>query len=545
MNDQRLTDMPEWRALEEHYALARDYHLRDLFAADAGRAGRFTLTAAGLTLDFSKNRITAETLRLLLALARARGVESERAAMLAGQPINRTENRAVLHTALRNRSNQPVLVDGVDVMPEVNRVLQRMTVLAGAVRSGSWRGHTGLPIRNVVNIGIGGSDLGPAMACEALQPYAQRGLNVRFVSNVDGAHLAETLRGLDPAETMFLVVSKTFTTQETMANARAARAWCLTALRDEHALARHFVAISTNGVETARFGIPPQNQFEFWDWVGGRYSLCSAVGLALMLAVGDQHFGEMLDGCHAMDRHFADAPLEQNLPVIMALLGVWYRNFFGAESLAIVPYDQSLHRFPAYLQQADMESNGKACDRTGRPVAWQTAPIVWGEPGTNGQHAFFQLLHQGTALVPADFIGFCRSHYDCGEQHAILLANFLAQTEALAFGRTAEETAAGGVPASLVPHQTFAGNRPTNTILADSLTPFTLGALIALYEHKIFTQGVIWNIFSFDQWGVQLGKELAGRILAELSASTQPVLNHDSSTNALIRHIRERQPGRG
>ena len=535
----RLTDLPEWKALAAHYAEARGVHLRELFARDPNRAERFTLSAVGLTLDYSKNRVTEETLLRLFALARACGVEAARAAMFSGQPINRTENRPVLHVALRNRSNAPVCVNGVDVMPEVNRVLAKMQAFARDVRSGAWRGFTGKRIRALVNIGIGGSDLGPAMAYEALKPYSRRDLTVRFVSNVDATHIFEATRDLDPAETMFIVTSKTFTTQETMTNAQAARAWCLAALKDEKAVARHFVAVSTNAQEVALFGIDPQNMFAFWDWVGGRYSLCSAVGLALMVAIAPENFLAMLDGFHAMDLHFDQAPLESNMPVILGLLGIWYNNFFGAATHAVLPYDQYLCRLPAYLQQADMESNGKSVDRQGRPIDWQTGPIIWGEPGTNGQHAFYQLMHQGTKLVPADFIGFGRSHNPVGDQHAKLMANCLAQTEALAFGRTAAEVAAQGTPSALMPHKVFEGNRPTNTILADALTPKVLGALIALYEHKIFTQGVIWDIFSFDQWGVQLGKELAGRILPELTAKSEPELRHDSSTNALIRRYRK------
>lgn len=539
---QPLAALPAWKALEQHFREIRGVHLRELFARDPARAARFTVAAEGLHLDYSKNRISAATMKLLFALARARGLAAARADMFAGKAINRTENRAVLHVALRNRSNTPILVAGRDIMPEVNRVLAKMARFANAVRSGAWRGFTRRPIRAIVNIGIGGSDLGPAMACEALKPYARRDMTFRFVSNIDAAHFAEATRDLAPAETLFVVTSKTFTTQETMTNARTARAWCLRALQREAAVARHFAAVSTNTEAVREFGIDPANMFEFWDWVGGRYSLCSAVGLALMLAIGPRRFVEMLEGFHAMDRHFREAPFERNLPVILALLGVWYNNFFGAETQAILPYDQCLGRFPAYLQQADMESNGKSVDRQGRRVAWQTGPIVWGEPGTNGQHAFFQLLHQGTKLVPADFIGFCRSHYPLGDHHAKLMANFLAQTEALAFGKTPEEVAAEHTPAELVPHKTFAGNRPTNTILAEALTPAILGKLVALYEHKIFTQGVVWDVFSFDQWGVQLGKELAGRILPELTAKASPALNHDSSTNALVRRLREGRP---
>jgi glucose-6-phosphate isomerase len=517
--------------------------LRELFAQDPERAAQFTLQTDGLLLDYSKNRVTAETMARLRALAEACGLKAAIAAMFAGERINVTENRAVLHVALRNRSHRPVLVDGRNVMPDVNAVLDRMAAFALRVRSGEWRGHTGKPIRAVMNIGIGGSDLGPAMATEALRPFADRRLTLRYVSNIDATHFAEQTRDLDPAETLFVVASKTFTTQETMTNAETARAWCLTALRDPAAVAKHFVAVSTNTAEVAKFGIDPANMFEFWDWVGGRYSLCSAIGLPLMLAVGPEHFGELLDGFHAMDRHFAEAPFERNLPVTLALLGVWYNNFFGAESHAVLPYDQYLARFPAYLQQADMESNGKGVDRQGRRVKWQTGPVLWGEPGTNGQHAFYQLIHQGTKLIPCDFIGFCRSHNALGDHHDKLMANFFAQTEALAFGKTAAEVRKERPkpPKALVPFKVFDGNRPTNTILAESLTPHVLGELIALYEHKIFAQGVIWDVYSFDQWGVQLGKILAGKVLAEVQAATEPALAHDSSTTALIRRYRQKR----
>ena len=550
-NPKPITALPEWQALAKHFQEIRAMHLRDWFARDPERAGRFTVAAEGLMVDYSKNRITAVTMKLLRALAEARGVAKARADMFSGQAINQTENRPVLHIALRNRANTPIMVNGRDVMPDVNRVLGRMTRFADAVRSGTWKGFTGKPIRTIVNIGIGGSDLGPAMAYAALKPYAQRELNVRFVSNIDGAHIYEATRDLAPDETLFIVTSKTFTTQETMTNAQTARDWCLRTLKQEAAVARHFVAVSTNVAAVKAFGIDPDNMFEFWDWVGGRYSLCSAVGLALMLAIGPKHFLDMLAGFHAMDRHFLTAPMERNLPVILALLGVWYNNFFDAQTHAILPYDQYLSRFPAYLQQADMESNGKSVDQQGRRVTWQTGPVIWGEPGTNGQHAFYQLIHQGTKLVPADFIGFCRPSEEMGlpsaphglpsashglpsaardDHHAKLMANYLAQTEALAFGQS-----------DPAPYKVFEGNRPTTTIMAEQLTPATLGKLIALYEHKIFTQGVIWDIFSFDQWGVQLGKELAGRILPELTASAQPPLKHDSSTNALIRYFRQRR----
>ncbi len=529
---------PEWKALAAHYKQLRAVHLRQLFAADPKRAQKFSLESNGLYLDYSKNRITVETMRLLLKLAQASGVESARDAMFSGAPINRTEGRAVLHIALRNRAKKPIYVDGVNVMPEVTRTLAKMARFADAVRSGAWHCWTGAPVRAIVNIGIGGSDLGPAMAYEALKFYTKRDLTIRFVSNVDATHFTEAVRDLAPETTLFVITSKTFTTQETMANAQAARNWCLHALKNPAAIEKHFVAVSTNKAEVRRFGINPENMFEFWDWVGGRYSLCSAVGLTLMTAIGPQHFREMLNGFYAMDRHFAEAPLQHNMPVILGLLGIWYNNFFNAATHAVLPYDQYLHRFPAYLQQADMESNGKATDQRGRRIAWQTGPIIWGEPGTNGQHAFFQLIHQGTKLIPCDFIALRRTLNPVGAQHAKLLANCLAQTEALAFGRTAEETRESGAPAALVQHKVFEGNRPSNTILAEIMTPALLGKLIALYEHKIFTQGIIWNIFSFDQWGVQLGKELAGKILLELLKPEKFRPDHDSSTNALIKRLR-------
>jgi glucose-6-phosphate isomerase len=533
-----VTDLPEWKALESEYADIKDVHLRTLFAEDPGRSERMTLEAAGLFLDYSKNRVTDATLKRLLDLAKARGLEGSIAEMFSGEKINETEQRSVLHVALRNRSNTPILVDGEDVMPGVNAVLEKMGAFSERVRSGEWKGFTGQRIRNVVNIGIGGSDLGPAMAYECLKPYSDRGLTVKFVSNVDGTHFSEQTLGLDPAETLFIVASKTFTTQETMTNAGSARTWLLDALKDEAAVAKHFVAVSTNAEAVAAFGIDTENMFEFWDWVGGRYSMCSAVGLPLMVAVGPEHFTAMLDGFHAMDRHFAEAPLEANMPAILGLLGAWYNNFLGAESHAILPYDQYMHRFAAHLQQVDMESNGKSVGRDGKPVAWQTGPVIWGEPGTNGQHAFYQLIHQGTKLIPADFIGFCKSQNAIGDHHVKLMANFFAQTEALAFGKTREAVEAEGDTGDLVAHKTFAGNRPTNTILADLLTPFALGALTALYEHKVFVQGILWNVFSFDQWGVQLGKVLAGNILPELEAESAPELSHDSSTNALITRFR-------
>lgn len=534
----RIHQTPEWKALQAHHRAIARLHLRDLFAADAQRVEKFSLAAGDLFLDYSKNRITPETRQLLLALAGRVDVRAAAAAMFAGQKINVTENRAVLHIALRQRADTPIIVDGQDVMPAVRAVLDKMRSCARRVRSGEWLGFTGRPIRNIVNIGIGGSDLGPVMAYEALKAYSDRRLVLRFVSNIDATHLVEATRDLDPAETLFIVASKTFTTQETMTNAASAREWCLAAMRDPAAVRRHFVALSTNAAEVARFGIDTANMFEFWDWVGGRYSLPSAIGLPVMIAIGPDHFDALLDGYHRMDRHFIEAPPERNMPVILALLGIWYNNFFGAQTHAILPYDQYLSRFAAYFQQGDMESNGKGIDRQGRKVAWQTGPIVWGEPGTNSQHSFFQLLHQGTKLVPADFIGFARSLNPVGDHHAKLMANFFAQTEALAFGKNRARVRAEKTPPGLVPYKIFAGNRPTNTILADQLTPSVLGQLIALYEHKIFTQGIIWDIYSFDQWGVQLGKELAGTILPELVGKEEPALRHDASTNALIRRYR-------
>jgi len=533
----KLTNRPEWKALKQHAASLKSTHLRDLFRDDPARGKRLALEACGLYLDYSKNRVTDESLNLLLNLAKACGVPGAASDMFAGKPINETEKRAVLHIALRNRSNTPILVDRKDVMTDVNAVLDKMAGFARKVRAGEWLGFTGKPIRNIVNIGIGGSDLGPVMAYEALKPYSDRKLTFRFVSNVDATHFAECTRDLDPAETLFIVASKTFTTQETMTNACTARDWCLKALKDQAAVARHFVAVSTAAGEVSKFGIDTANMFGFWDWVGGRYSLCSAIGLPVMIAIGPDHFIEMLEGFHAMDRHFVEAPLEQNMPVILALLGLWYNNFFGAETQAILPYDQYLHRFAAYFQQADMESNGKGTDKQGKPVKWQTGPVIWGEPGTNGQHAFYQLIHQGTKLIPCDFIGFAKSQNPIGDHHDKFMANYFAQTGALAFGKTEAEVAAEGTPKKLVPFKVFDGNRPTNSILAERLTPKLLGSLIALYEHKIFVQGVIWNVFSFDQWGVQLGKVLANNILPELKDKAAP-LAHDSSTNELIRRYR-------
>jgi glucose-6-phosphate isomerase len=541
-----LTESTAWRALARHHEQVSGVHMRALFERDPGRAERFTLRLDDLLFDYSKNRVTEETMGLLVALAEQARLREWIERMFAGEKINTTEGRAVLHTALRNRSGRPVLVDHRDVMPDVLGVLSRMRALSDRVREGEWLGHTGKPVTDVVNIGIGGSDLGPAMATEALRPYWKDGLRVRFVSNVDGTHLTETLERLSPETTLFTVASKTFTTQETMLNARSARDWLVAGVRADGAVAKHFVALSANTEAAAEFGIAPANVLAFWDWVGGRYSMWSAVGLPIAIAVGMDRFEEMLAGAHDIDEHFRTAPAGENIPVVMGLLGIWYHNFFGAETHAILPYDQSLHRLPAYLQQADMESNGKRVDRNGQPIDdYTTGPIVWGEPGTNGQHSFYQLIHQGTRLVPADFLAPTESHNPLGEHHDALLSNFLAQTEALMRGRTEEEARAdlerpGPDPAAvarLLPHKVFPGNVPTNSIMFRRLTPRTLGRLVALYEHKIFVQGVIWNINSFDQWGVELGKELARRILPELRGAG-PAEAHDASTRQLIRYVR-------
>ncbi|HWS84047.1 MAG TPA: glucose-6-phosphate isomerase [Ktedonobacteraceae bacterium] len=533
-----LTRRSTWKALEDHYQEIRHVHLRTLFAEDPKRGQCLVLEAAGIYLDYSKNRVTDDTLRLLLQLAETMGLREHIDAMFHGDKINITENRPVLHVALRAPKDQAIFVDGENVVPEVHAVLDKMTAFANRVRSGQWKGYTGKRIRNIVNIGIGGSDLGPHMAYEALKYYSDRNLTFRFVSNVDATDFVEAVHDLDPAETLFIVSSKTFTTQETLTNARSARAWCLKTLGDEQAIAKHFVAVSTNAQEVAKFGIDTNNMFGFWDWVGGRYSLDSAIGLSLMIAIGPEHFREMLAGFHEMDEHFRTAPFERNLPVLLGLIGIWYNNFFGAETVAILPYDQYLERLPAYLQQLDMESNGKHVDLDGRTLNYQTGPIIWGQPGTNGQHAFYQLIHQGTKLIPCDFIGFCQPLNPLKPHHDLLMANFFAQTEALAFGKTSEEVAADGVPDFQVPHRTFEGNRPTNTILATRLTPEILGKLIALYEHKVFVQGTIWHINSFDQWGVELGKALAVAIIPELESATEPELGHDSSTNTLILRYR-------
>ena len=535
---QPLRQTPAWTALEDHAAAMRDAHLRDLFAADPARGERMVAEAIGLYLDYSKHRATDETIGLLLRLAHERGLAERIDAMFSGERINETEGRAVLHVALRAPRSAPLLVDGEDVVPGVHEVLDRMSAFADRIRSGEWTGHTGRPIRNVVNIGIGGSDLGPVMAYEALRHYTRRDLAFRFVSNVDGTDFAEATRDLDPAETLFIVSSKTFTTLETNRNAMTAREWTLAALGNDAAIARHFAAVSTNAEAVAAFGIDTENMFGFWDWVGGRYSMDSAIGLSTMIAVGPDGFRRLLAGFHAMDEHFRTAPFEENLPVLMGLLTVWYADFFGVTSTAVLPYDQYLKRFPAYLQQLTMESNGKSVTLDGARVDYATGPVYWGEPGTNGQHSFYQLIHQGTPLVPCDFIAFARSLNPLGDHHDLLVANVFAQTEALAFGRTPEQVRADGAPEELVPHKTFEGNRPSTTILAEELTPEILGTLVALYEHSVFTQGVIWGIDSFDQWGVELGKVLARAIGAELESSSEPDLQHDSSTNTLIRRYR-------
>ena len=536
----KLTQWPEWQALERHHAQVKDLHLRKLFADDPKRGETFTLEALDLYLDYSKNRLTAETIPLLVKLAERADVRGGIARMFAGEKINVTEKRAVLHVALRAPKGAVIEVDGVNVVPEVHAVLDAMSAFAKRVRSGEWKGHTGKRIKNVINIGIGGSDLGPAMAYKALRAFSDRSMRFEFVSNVDATDFVEATQGCDPEETLFIVASKTFTTLETLNNARTARDWSLAKLKDPAAVARHFVAVSTNAAEVAKFGIDTANMFGFWDWVGGRYSFDSAIGLSLMVAIGPDAFRDMLAGFHAMDEHFRTAPLERNMPALLGLIGIWYDNFFGAETVAILPYSQYLERLSAYFQQLDMESDGKSTDREGRPIDdYQTGPIVWGQPGTNGQHAYYQLIHQGTKLIPCDFIGFCKPNNDVGIHHDLLMANFFAQTEALAFGKTSDEVRAEGVPDFQVPHRTFRGNHPTNTLLVNrELTPNVLGQLIALYEHKIFTQGWIWNINSFDQWGVELGKVLANRIVPQLQAKEEPKLEHDGSTNALIRRFR-------
>jgi glucose-6-phosphate isomerase len=533
-----INQTDEWRALSDHLASVEQVHLRQLFADDPERGRSMNLTAGRLYLDYSKNRMTADTVRLLARLARRARVEELRDAMFAGEQINVTEHRAVLHVALRAPANEVIEIDGHNVVPDVHHVLGKMRGFSDAVRRGTWTGHTGKTIRNVVNIGIGGSDLGPRMAYEALVDFSDRRIGCRFVSNVDGNEFWESTHDLDPEETLFIVCSKTFTTLETMTNAHSARRWVLDAVGDETAVAKHFVAVSTNAAGVAEFGIDTDNMFEFWDWVGGRYSYDAAIGLSLMIAIGADAFDDMLRGFHVIDDHFRTAPIEQNMPMLMGLIGVWYNNFFGAETVAVLPYSHYLSRLTPYLQQLAMESNGKLVDRDGHDVGVQTGEIVWGQPGTNGQHAFYQLIHQGTKLIPCDFIGFARSRHQLGDHQNVFMANFFAQPEALAFGKTADELRREGVPDELVPHRTFPGNRPSNSILVDELSPFTLGQLIALYEHKTFTQGAIWNIDSFDQWGVELGKQLAQRIIPELDSSTEPELVHDSSTNTLIERYR-------
>jgi glucose-6-phosphate isomerase len=537
---QPLTRTAAWKSLAAHQKTIAKLHLREMFAQDPGRGEKLTAAAGGLYLDYSKNRVTDETLNLLVGLANETGLRAKIDAMFGGEKINLTEKRAVLHVALRAPRTATITVDGKNVVPEVHEVLDRMADFSNRIRGGTWTGHTGKPIRNLINIGIGGSDLGPAMAFEALKHYSDRRLTFRFVSNVDGIDFVEATRGLDPAETLFIVSSKTFTTLETMTNAETARDWLLKGLGgDRAAVAKHFVAVSTNAEKVAAFGIDTANMFGFWDWVGGRYSMDSAIGLSTMLAIGPDHFRAMLEGFHRMDEHFRTAPFEQNLPVLLGLLVVWYTDFFDAQTIAVLPYEQYLKRFPAYLQQLTMESNGKHVTREGKSIHYDTGPIFWGEPGTNGQHSFYQLIHQGTRLIPCDFIAFGQALTPLGRHHDLLLANVFAQAEALAFGKTAEQVKAEGTPRWLAPHRVFEGNRPSNTILAERLTPEVLGALVALYEHSVFTQGAIWNINSFDQWGVQLGKDLAQLILPELESASEPELKHDSSTNNLIRHYRK------
>jgi glucose-6-phosphate isomerase len=531
-----LTETKAWQDLTSHFNLIKDIHIKDMFGSDPDRAARFTVQALGLYVDFSKNRLTEETLGLLLKLARAANLKAAIEAMFTGKRINQTENRPVLHIALRNRSNRPIYVDGKDVMPAVNTVLEKMTAFCNRIRSGEWKGFTGKRIKNIVNIGIGGSDLGPAFVCEALQYYSDRDITTSFVSNVDPSHIVETLKNKISEETLFIIASKTFTTQETMTNANTAKSWLLEHTGDEKSVASHFVAVSTNKKGVADFGIDPVNMFGFWDWVGGRYSLTSAIGLPIMISIGPENFFDLLTGFHKMDCHFRDTPFEKNIPVQLALTGIWYNNYFGAETHAVFPYDQYLQKFSTYLQQADMESNGKEVDKEGRKIDYQSGPVIWGEPGTNGQHAFFQLLHQGTKLISTDFIGFAKSLNPRGDHHAKLISNLFAQTRALAFGKDIDAVMAEGTKKELIPYKVFEGNRPSTTIMAEKLTPLILGELIAMYEHKIFTQGVIWNIDSFDQWGVELGKTLANKILPELVSESE-ISEHDASTNNLIRYF--------
>ncbi len=525
-------NLKQWKDLEKHYSQMEQIHMKDLFAADQKRAEKFSLYDGDLLFDYSKNIINEKTMDLLIYLAEASNLKKEIERMFTGEHINETEDRAVLHVALRNMSKNPIYVDGKDVMPDVFKVIEKMKSFSDKIRSGEWLGWTGKPIKNIVNIGIGGSDLGPVMVTEALKPYSDRSIKLIFVSNVDGSHMAEALKAVNPDETLFIVASKTFTTQETMTNAETAKKWLLEKFHDEKAIAKHFAALSTNEESVSKFGIDTNNMFEFWDWVGGRYSLTSAIGLSIMISIGYANFIELLNGFHAMDNHFRNTEFKKNIPVIMGLLGIWYNNFFGAETHAILPYDQYMSRFPAYFQQGDMESNGKSVDKKGEKITYSTGPVIWGEPGTNGQHAFYQLIHQGTKQIPCDFIGFAQSQNPIGDHHVKFMSNFFAQPEALAFGKSKEELIAENEKEDLIPHKTFAGNHPTNSIMAKKLTPFVLGKLIAAYEHKIFVQGVIWNVFSFDQWGVQLGKVLASRIIPELEGKAVP--SHDSSTNRLI-----------
>ncbi len=532
----KQTKIKACQDLTSHFNIIKDIHIKDMFASDPDRADKLTLQELGLYVDLSKHRMTEETLMLLLNLAKSANLRNAMDDMFTGKRINQTEDRPVLHVALRNRSNLPIYVDGQDVMPEVNAVLEKMALFCKRIRSGEWKGFTGKRIKNIVNIGIGGSDLGPAFVCKALQYYSDRNITTSFVSNIDPTHIVETLKNKSPGETLFIIASKTFTTQETMTNADTARNWLLEHMHDEKSVASHFVAVSTNKQGVSDFGIDPDNMFIFWDWVGGRYSLTSAIGLPIMISIGPDNFFELLTGFHQMDCHFKETPFEKNIPVLLALTGIWYNNFFGSETHAVLPYDQYLQKFPAYLQQADMESNGKSIDKEGRKVDYQTGPVIWGEPGTNGQHAFYQLLHQGTKLIPADFIGFAKSLNPRGDHHAKLIANLFAQTQALAFGKDVEAVRAEGVKKALIPYKVFEGNRPSTTIMAEKLTPSILGKLIAMYEHKIFTQGVIWNVYSFDQWGVELGKALANKILPELGEEADNS-KHDPSTNNLIKYF--------
>ncbi len=535
-----LTETAEWMQLTEHFKKMQNLHMRDLFKGDPSRGKKFRIEDCGLLFDYSKNRITEETMDLLIKLADKSSLKEEIERMFRGEKINETENRAVLHTALRNRSGKPVILDGVDVMPEVLNVIDKMKSISDKIRKSEWKGYTGKPVKNIINIGIGGSDLGPVMVCEALKYYSARDLTVRFVSNIDSTHIKESIIDLNPEETLFIVASKTFTTAETLTNALTAKKWITEFFKTEKSVANHFIALSTNKADVVKFGIDPENMLEFWDWVGGRYSLTSAIGLSIMISIGYENFIKFLEGFHEMDNHFRTAEFNKNIPVLMALLGVWYNNFFGCHSSAVLPYEQYMHRFTAYLQQGDMESNGKSVTKDSLRVTYPTGPVIWGEPGTNGQHAFYQLMHQGTGIIPADLIGFVNSLHGERDHHNKLIANMIAQAEAFAFGKTSEEVISEGVEERLVPYKTFDGNRPTNVIMSDKLTPEILGKIIAAYEHKIFTQGIIWNVFSFDQWGVELGKVLAGKVLKELEDKKVTTTSHDSSTNGLIEYYRSR-----